>query len=174
MATYLDLPIIRRYIDQAGSDDAEGRDVNNLWYQILRGYFLLEDNFCLEYEVSDDLELATRPNTVVLVLCGNALRKFLFVECKQPLPSNCELDENFWVDTRNRLKGAMERWRGEAGELGEGELFGIIAIGNLARFVTMQAGGVSLLNMHGEPVRIDTQAGASEADAMLREIRQRV
>ncbi|OJJ45269.1 hypothetical protein ASPZODRAFT_564196 [Penicilliopsis zonata CBS 506.65] len=165
---YLDQPVIKRYLGRvrAGAREVE---VDHLWLQMLRLYFPL-DHFGLEREAYISGTSTRRTNITVSVDDGRGQGTIVFVECKRPpRQAHHEPSPSTWTRGKGQLESYMLRWRGSAGPRGRRDLFGVVAIGRLARFFILRRSEAALedLDADAKTFRIGTADGSAEVEAML-------
>ncbi|KAJ9292437.1 hypothetical protein DTO271G3_8767 [Paecilomyces variotii] len=134
--TYLARPVIRRYLDPTTRDDS----VDQLWINILRYYFNNLDYFGSEVQSRPHQNWDYISNVVVTNMRNYMLAKFLFVENKR---SSFEDDPTIWDNTRDQLEDYMRGARNDQGNIQI--LYGIVGIGNWARFYQLPMNGTALV-----------------------------
>ncbi|KAJ9192666.1 hypothetical protein DTO164E3_8249 [Paecilomyces variotii] len=137
--TYFNRQVIRQYLDNVNLMTREDA-VDQLWINILRYYFNDLDCFGIEAQSRPHQDWDYRSNVVVANVRNYIMAKFLFVENKR---SSFEDDPRIWDSTRDQLEDYMLGARNDQGNIQI--MFGIVGIGNLARFYQLPMNGTALV-----------------------------
>ncbi|KAJ9229037.1 hypothetical protein DTO169E5_8963 [Paecilomyces variotii] len=161
--TYFDRRVIRHYLDNVNLMTPEDT-VDQLWINILRYYFNDLDCFGIEAQSRPHQSYGYRANVVVTNVRNYMLAKFLFVENKR---SSFEDNPTIWDDTRDQLEDYMRGARNDQGNIQT--LYGIVCIGNKARFYQLPMNGTALVP-YGPAQELNIEVNVATIDHILQHL----